>query len=202
MRKGRDGGKKNMKKKEEKKREKTDENSGYYVIASSRPPECWPLERRTLAPKTQHFQDAFWNLILSNSGKVLELPRSGSFLLWPQNLHLVAIWYQKLKCGWTDSIAQNCFNMPGIPKCSCIHCLLLFPKCSSQVVKYCVILLEMWSYLQFLFLLSPVTTITTSYFIIHTNFWWITSCRWGEGKLINSFKHFWGENNLWCNSTH
>ena len=49
MRKGRDGGnrgKKNGKKKEE----KTDENSGHYVIASSRPPERRPLERRTLAP--------------------------------------------------------------------------------------------------------------------------------------------------------
>ena len=48
MRKGRDGEKKNGKKK---KREKTDGNSGHYVIASSRPPERWPLERRTLAPK-------------------------------------------------------------------------------------------------------------------------------------------------------
>merc|ERR1711954_296698 len=45
MRKGRD------EKKREKKREKTDENSGHYVIASSRPPERRPLERRTLAPK-------------------------------------------------------------------------------------------------------------------------------------------------------
>ena len=56
MRKGRDGekktGKKNgKKKKREKKREKTDGNSGHYVIASSRPPERRPLERRTLAPK-------------------------------------------------------------------------------------------------------------------------------------------------------
>ena len=32
------------------KEEKTDENSGHYVIASSRPPERRPLERRTLAP--------------------------------------------------------------------------------------------------------------------------------------------------------
>ena len=47
MRKGRDGGKTGKKK-----REKTDENSGHYVIASSRPPERRPLERRTLAPKT------------------------------------------------------------------------------------------------------------------------------------------------------
>ena len=31
------------------KKEKTDENSGHYVIASSRPPERRPLERRTLA---------------------------------------------------------------------------------------------------------------------------------------------------------
>ena len=31
-------------------KEKTDENSGHYVIASSRPPECRPLERRTLVP--------------------------------------------------------------------------------------------------------------------------------------------------------
>ena len=45
MRKGCDGGKKRTKKKE-----KTDEYSGHYVIASSRPPERRPLERRTLAP--------------------------------------------------------------------------------------------------------------------------------------------------------
>ena len=50
MRKGRDGGKNGGKKKREKKREKTDGNSGHYVIASSRPPERRPLERRTLAP--------------------------------------------------------------------------------------------------------------------------------------------------------
>ena len=46
MRKGRDGGKKR-----EKKGEKTDDYSGHYVIASSRPHERRPLERRTLAPK-------------------------------------------------------------------------------------------------------------------------------------------------------
>ena len=53
MRKGRDGEKKTGKKKRKKKREKkenTDENSGHYFIASSRPPEQRPLERRTLAP--------------------------------------------------------------------------------------------------------------------------------------------------------
>ena len=55
MRKGRDGEKKNGKKKREKrekKMENTDENSGHYVVASSRPPERRPLERRTLAPIT------------------------------------------------------------------------------------------------------------------------------------------------------
>ena len=51
MRKGRDGGKKRGGKKREKK-ENTDENSDHYVIASSRPPERRPLERRTLAPIT------------------------------------------------------------------------------------------------------------------------------------------------------
>ena len=50
MRKGCDGGK-TGKKRGGKKKEKTDENSGHYVIASSRPPERRPLERRTLAPK-------------------------------------------------------------------------------------------------------------------------------------------------------
>ena len=50
MREGRDGGT-GGEKKTEKKEEKTDENSGHYVIASSRPPERRPLERRTLAPK-------------------------------------------------------------------------------------------------------------------------------------------------------
>ena len=49
MRKGRDGGK-NGKNGGKKRRENTDENSGHYVIASSRPPERRPLERRTLAP--------------------------------------------------------------------------------------------------------------------------------------------------------
>ena len=53
MRKGRDREKKKREKeKREKKREKTDENSGHYVIASSRPPERRPLERRTLAPNS------------------------------------------------------------------------------------------------------------------------------------------------------
>ena len=46
MRKGRDGGKK--REKTGKKKENTDENSGLYVIASSRPPDRRPLERRTL----------------------------------------------------------------------------------------------------------------------------------------------------------
>ena len=32
--------------------EKTDDYSGHYVIASSRPPERRPLERRTLVPIT------------------------------------------------------------------------------------------------------------------------------------------------------
>ena len=50
MRKGRDGEKNGEKKKTGKKREKTDENSGHYVIASSRPPERGPLERRPLVP--------------------------------------------------------------------------------------------------------------------------------------------------------
>ena len=48
MRKGRDGGEK---RKNGGKKEKTDENSGHYVIASSRPPERQPLERRMLVPK-------------------------------------------------------------------------------------------------------------------------------------------------------
>ena len=42
MRKGRDRKKKGKKKI----KEKTDENSGHYVVASSRPPERRPLERR------------------------------------------------------------------------------------------------------------------------------------------------------------
>ena len=56
MRKGRDGEKreKNGGKKGEKRGKKgggkTDDYSGHYVIASSRPPERRPLERRTLAP--------------------------------------------------------------------------------------------------------------------------------------------------------
>ena len=53
MRKGRDGGngkKTGEKEKKREKKEKSDENSGHYVIASSRPPERRPLERRMLAP--------------------------------------------------------------------------------------------------------------------------------------------------------
>ena len=57
MRKGRDGEKKKKKRKKngkkKKKKENTNENSGHYVIASSRPPERRPLERRTLAPILQ-----------------------------------------------------------------------------------------------------------------------------------------------------
>ena len=54
MRKGRDGEKNGEKtggeKTGKKRREKTDEYSDHYVIASSRPPERRPLERRMLAP--------------------------------------------------------------------------------------------------------------------------------------------------------
>ena len=49
MKKGRDGGGKNGRK-NVKKEEKNDENSGHYVIVSSGPPECRPVERRTLVP--------------------------------------------------------------------------------------------------------------------------------------------------------
>ena len=51
MRKGRNGGGKNGGENVGKKREKMDENSGHYVVASSRLPECRPLEHRTLVPK-------------------------------------------------------------------------------------------------------------------------------------------------------
>ena len=47
---GKKNGKNGEKKGEKKKKENTDENSGHYVIASSRPPERRPLERRTLSP--------------------------------------------------------------------------------------------------------------------------------------------------------
>ena len=40
----------NGKKQEE---EKTDDYIGHYVIASSRQPERWPRERRTLVPITK-----------------------------------------------------------------------------------------------------------------------------------------------------
>ena len=74
MRKGRDGEKKNGKKTGEKKtgkkrkeKENTGENSGHYVIASKRPPERRPLERRMLAPKCNTpspvFRDHFTILV-------------------------------------------------------------------------------------------------------------------------------------------
>ena len=37
-------------------KEKNDENIGHYVIASSRPAECQPLERCTLVPKSMGFK--------------------------------------------------------------------------------------------------------------------------------------------------
>ena len=50
-----------------KKREKTDENSGHYVIASSRPPERRPLERRTLAPKREKTDDYSGHYVIASS---------------------------------------------------------------------------------------------------------------------------------------
>ena len=66
MRKDRDG-------EEEKngKKEKTDENSGHYVVASSRPPERQPLERRTLAPISS--QVGVLVLVLVAGGKQSQL---------------------------------------------------------------------------------------------------------------------------------
>ena len=43
------------KRKEKKEKEKNVVFSGHYVIASSRPPEGRPLERRTLVPKMVAF---------------------------------------------------------------------------------------------------------------------------------------------------
>ena len=40
----------------EKREEKAGDYSGHYVIASSRPPERRPLERRTLVPKVKDFK--------------------------------------------------------------------------------------------------------------------------------------------------
>ena len=70
MRKGRDGEKKKTGKKKKKgkktgkKKEKTDDYSGHYVIASSRPSECRPLERRTLVP-------IILVCLLSNNGQII-----------------------------------------------------------------------------------------------------------------------------------
>ena len=49
------------------KKENTDGNSGHYVIASSRPPECRPLERRPLVPII------IPNQVVSKSGPLLPL---------------------------------------------------------------------------------------------------------------------------------
>ena len=49
MRKGHDGEKRGGKR-EKRGKEKTDDYGGHYVIASSRPPERRPLERRTRVP--------------------------------------------------------------------------------------------------------------------------------------------------------
>ena len=66
MRKGRDGEKNGGKKRGgEKKREKTDDYSGHYVIASSRPPERRPLERRTLVPILQYSTTVVLSIITS-----------------------------------------------------------------------------------------------------------------------------------------
>ena len=56
MRKGRDGGK-----------EKTDENSGHYIIASSRPPKRWPLERRMLVPKNGENKKRLMKIVATTS---------------------------------------------------------------------------------------------------------------------------------------
>ena len=69
MRKGRDGG--NGKKKNPEK-EKNYENSGHYVIASSRPPERRPLERRTLAPKEKRIM----KIVATTSLPAVDLPNA------------------------------------------------------------------------------------------------------------------------------
>ena len=47
-------------------KEKTDNYSGHYVIASSQPPECRPLERRMLVPKFQHKNETEFQIFLKD----------------------------------------------------------------------------------------------------------------------------------------
>ena len=54
------------------KKEKTNENSGHFVIASSRPPERRPLERRTLALKKKYGKTSVSYIVVSDivKGKI------------------------------------------------------------------------------------------------------------------------------------
>ena len=90
MRKGRDGGKTGKKK--EKKKEKTDENSGHYVIASSRPPERRPLERRTLAPIWPRLQAVVVKVKPGNGQSLDEADTNwGNGFVWSINFIIVFI---------------------------------------------------------------------------------------------------------------
>ena len=57
MRKGRDGGNGKKTGGKKRKKEKTDDYSGHYIIASSRPSECRPLECGSLVLKINNINE-------------------------------------------------------------------------------------------------------------------------------------------------
>ena len=84
MRKGNRGEENREENGEENIEEKTDENSGHYVIASSRPPEWRPLERRTLVPIAFKL-----NIISSRKFDILKYFRCPIILYEKTNLLMV-----------------------------------------------------------------------------------------------------------------
>ena len=82
-------------------RQKNGVFSGHYVIASSLPPERWPLERRTLVPIFLYFKTPCLKyrssllalpVLLSNSGKVnLGFPTAALVLLPGSGKHFVVV---------------------------------------------------------------------------------------------------------------
>ena len=107
MRKGCNGGKTGKKRGGNvKKKEKTDDYSGHYVIASSRPPERRPLERRTLVPR--YMSNAINGILISWDKTVWMYMFAFVFVYWfVYTMFVCALYFSCVLCIANVSISDQ-----------------------------------------------------------------------------------------------
>ena len=105
---------------------KNDENSGHYIIASSRPPERRPLERRTLVPigyspnhTLVNIKKCFPSFYIYGTWRTLvNIGAWGSLILQSQG-------YYSQDCQWSSSLDQRAMISPPVVTVDTGRCISL-----------------------------------------------------------------------------